>query len=587
MAAPRRRGRPPLLVLALGALALGARHGAARGGEDAADVEDPWLRGGGRGLRGAAGVPGTPPAAGHAAEEAGAAAAWCVVLDAGSSGTRVAAYRAGGFAAGGPGAPAGWSPWVEKVDAGTVAFRLPAEPGEAGGAAKGMYAGRVERRPGLASLAGADGARLRAHLGPLLDWARAAVPAARHAATPVLLMATAGVRKLEPAAQHRLLEACRRVLAASGFLFEPGFARVLTGAEEGAYGWLALNHLQGRLAPGAGPTVGLLDLGGSSMQVAHAVEPGGAAGPGVTELNLLGASYPLRVESYAHVGLNDAFEASVRELAAGGPPADAGSGSPLPHPCLLRGYTAEFGLGSPGPGPAAVTLVGAPDWDACQALAAAVVARADGLPDISGRGRFLGVSGFYVVYKFFQLRLKDAFFGLEEKGKAFCEEPWAAAAARLEGTMSLSEYCFRAAYLAALLEHGLKLEATSVAVEEQEGWALGAALLTSAQLYAEQGAGLGQGGGGGSVSFGTRVLILGFLCLVLLLGHNYYRSSGLARSRDRGARFVDMEMGDPRGPASPPILGRGTVAANASLGGFSHRRIMSYENLNNRGALPL
>ena len=306
----------------------------------------------------------------------------------------------------------------------------------------------------------------------------------------------------------------------------------------------------------------------------------------MTELNLLGASYPLRVESYAHVGLNDAFEASVRELAAGGPPADAGAGSPLPHPCLLRGYTAEFGLGSPGPGPAAVTLVGAPNWDACQALAAAVVARADGLPDISGRGRFLGISGFFVVYKFFQLRLKDAFFGLEEKGKAFCEEPWAAAVARLEGTMSLGEYCFRAAYLAALLEHGLKLEATSVAVEEQEGWALGAALLTSAQLYAEQGARAEQGGGGGSASFGTRVLILGFLCLFLLLGHNYYRNSGLARSRDRGARFVDMEMGDPRA-SSPPVLGRGTVAANASLGGFSHRRIMSYENLNNRGALPL
>ena len=54
-------------------------------------------------------------------------------------------------------------------------------------------------------------------LGPLLDWARAVVPKAQRARTPLFLFGTAGMRKLAPEARAALLSDVRACLAASGF----------------------------------------------------------------------------------------------------------------------------------------------------------------------------------------------------------------------------------------------------------------------------------------------------------------------------------------------------------------------------------
>jgi Golgi nucleoside diphosphatase len=59
-------------------------------------------------------------------------------------------------------------------------------------------------------------------LGPLLDWARAVVPARQRARTPAFLLGTAGLRKLAPEARHALLADIRACLAASGFRRAPG-----------------------------------------------------------------------------------------------------------------------------------------------------------------------------------------------------------------------------------------------------------------------------------------------------------------------------------------------------------------------------
>ena len=54
-------------------------------------------------------------------------------------------------------------------------------------------------------------------LGPLLEWARAVVPRAQHARTPLFLFGTAGMRRLAPEARAALLADVRACLAASGF----------------------------------------------------------------------------------------------------------------------------------------------------------------------------------------------------------------------------------------------------------------------------------------------------------------------------------------------------------------------------------
>ncbi|KAG2442008.1 hypothetical protein HYH02_009800 [Chlamydomonas schloesseri] len=79
--------------------------------------------------------------------------------------------------------------------------------------------GRVHRiNPGLSSLAPA-GEGAADYLAPLLDFARQQVPSELHAATPIRLLATAGLRLLPEEQQQQVLAAAAEVLAGSGFLF--------------------------------------------------------------------------------------------------------------------------------------------------------------------------------------------------------------------------------------------------------------------------------------------------------------------------------------------------------------------------------
>lgn len=56
-------------------------------------------------------------------------------------------------------------------------------------------------------------------------------------------MATAGLRMLNNGSADAIMAAVRALLASSGFQFDAaGGARVLTGREEGVWGWVAVNY---------------------------------------------------------------------------------------------------------------------------------------------------------------------------------------------------------------------------------------------------------------------------------------------------------------------------------------------------------
>ncbi len=57
-------------------------------------------------------------------------------------------------------------------------------------------------------------------LGPLLDWARAVVPASQWKLTPIYLFSTAGVRKMPEQERTALMEGVRKLLTASGLRCE-------------------------------------------------------------------------------------------------------------------------------------------------------------------------------------------------------------------------------------------------------------------------------------------------------------------------------------------------------------------------------
>ena len=120
--------------------------------------------------------------------------------------------------------------------------------------------------PGLSSYA-ADPKAAAASLDPLLDLAMATVPAKQHKATTLTVGATAGLRLLPGKQADDILDAVR-VHLKEKYPFAVDSAdgvTVLDGQSEGAFAWLTLNYLLGHLGKPAKDTVAAIDLGERSF----------------------------------------------------------------------------------------------------------------------------------------------------------------------------------------------------------------------------------------------------------------------------------------------------------------------------------
>ena len=317
-----------------------------------------------------------------------------LVIDCGSSGTRLNIVRRPA-----PGDADGrWAsvPWQDM-----------GVPYEGGAAVRKVGYNRLETTPGIHHAADRGVRGARDALAPLLDWARRALPAEVHAHTPILLFATAGVRKLEMKPQVALMSNLKHVLSISGFRFAPEWAKIITGEDEGIFSWASVNYKEGHFA-GSGPSshapvaewggsasvapgaeaANVVDLGGSSLQVSCVVASAEASDEVRTSQSasillparIMNVTYDLRAASFNHFGMNDLFASVMKEWkgeggaspAAQAPPGEGGDengngkgkGGSY-HPCLQRGFVYR---GKDGKGPE--EIAGRFDWDACRALVA-------------------------------------------------------------------------------------------------------------------------------------------------------------------------------------------------------------------------
>ncbi|KAJ7971825.1 Apyrase-like protein [Quillaja saponaria] len=177
----------------------------------------------------------------------------------------------------------------------------------------------------------------------LLDKAEGVVPRELRAKTPVRVGATAGLRALEGDASDRILQAVRDLLKdRSRLKSDTDSVTVLDGSQEGSFQWVTINYLLGKLGKKYSNTVGVVDLGGGSVQMAYAISKADAAkAPRVSdgedsyvkEMFLMGNKYYLYVHSYLHYGL---LAARAEILKVSG---DSG------NPCILVGYDGSYKYG--------------------------------------------------------------------------------------------------------------------------------------------------------------------------------------------------------------------------------------------------
>ncbi|KAI8319686.1 nucleoside phosphatase GDA1/CD39, partial [Martensiomyces pterosporus] len=376
-----------------------------------------------------------------------------VVIDAGSSGSRAMIYA--------------WDdPALQQHSNATAAGGLPVIERAS---AQWTY----KTTPGISSFADRPRRVGTEHLKPLLDFAAKHIPERQIPHTPVYLLATAGMRLLPRSHQSLILDtACSFARANYEFQLpdcQESF-QVVSGELEGLYGWVAVNYLMDGFSAGQVHSLGFLDMGGASAQIAF--EPAKVAAQvhkhdlaEVTLRNLDGQdyAYSVFVATFLGHGTNEARRRYVEQLkdtAIAG-----GADTPIiDDPCLATGLALPTLDGK-------VVLRGKGRFSECikatepllnktacpiePCLFAGVHA-----PEIDfGTQQFVGVSEYwYASHDYLGLGGVWDVDRFEKKARDFCQKPWAEISSHSTNNevkmARLQMQCFKAAWLVNVLHSG-------------------------------------------------------------------------------------------------------------------------------------
>ncbi|XP_078515994.1 nucleoside diphosphate phosphatase ENTPD5 [Lissotriton helveticus] len=175
----------------------------------------------------------------------------------------------------------------------------------------------------------------------LLEIAKDAVPPSHWKSTPVVLMATAGLRLLPEKKAKALLTEVKEIFEDSPFLVTDNCVGIMNGTYEGILGWITVNFLTGQLYGERSQTFGTLDLGGASTQITflpefeETVEQ--APQDFLTSFEMFDSTYSLYTHSYLGLGLKAARLATLGVSAEGGVIEQR-----LHSSCLPQGLEAEW-----------------------------------------------------------------------------------------------------------------------------------------------------------------------------------------------------------------------------------------------------
>uniref|UniRef100_A0A060TDF5 ARAD1D06138p n=1 Tax=Blastobotrys adeninivorans TaxID=409370 RepID=A0A060TDF5_BLAAD len=176
---------------------------------------------------------------------------YIVVIDAGSSGSRVHVYH------------------YPPLEVSNTTFPQVSKSGH-------KWVKKI--KPGISNFADHPDEVGEGHIKKLLKYAKEIVPKSQIYRTPLYLHGTAGMRLLDEKDADKILDhACDYIQKESEFLVPDCDTHldVIDGATEGVFGWLALNYLIGGIEEPEyhhhgknHSTYGLLEMGGASTQVA-------------------------------------------------------------------------------------------------------------------------------------------------------------------------------------------------------------------------------------------------------------------------------------------------------------------------------
>ncbi|XP_032395462.1 ectonucleoside triphosphate diphosphohydrolase 2 [Etheostoma spectabile] len=376
---------------------------------------------------------------------------------------------------------------------------------------------------GISSYAGAQGAAGQS-LETCLDQAVKDIPKERHQLTPVYLGATAGMRLLRisnPELAAQILQEVGHKIQSYPFSYQG--AAILSGQEEGAYGWVTVNYLLenfikygfvGRWFSPGRPTVGALDLGGASTQITFATQEEVEDEHDMIKLHLYGQKYSLYTHSFLCYGQDQVLKRLLARIVK----SQGYSGSVI-HPCYPAGHNRTLKLNSIFNSPctaehkpssynsqASLKVQGSGHYEHCLSNVSEIFSfdscpfsqcSFDKVFQPNVTGSFMAFSAFFYIHSFLQhttgITAKTP-SQLEEAAKTVCSMTFNQLLLLAPQQKSrLQDYCASSVFVKILMLRGYSFDETSFprisfqkkAGDASVGWALGYMLSLSSLLPAE------------------------------------------------------------------------------------------------------
>jgi Golgi nucleoside diphosphatase len=272
---------------------------------------------------------------------------------------------------------------------------------------------------------------------PIIEFAAQRIPSEFLPQTRIFVYATAGMRLLADTDQERVLTATVNFLTSnSPFRVKPSNIRVIDGIEEGIFGWLSVNHLLGNFVNHR-PTVGALDMGGASFQIALQV---GSKDKAIHHVTLGTQTIPLYAYSYLGYGANEALKQITRSLSAVLPI------GPHKHPCYPLNFKEP-------------DIEGTGDFEKCAKLAHEILIDATAfeaiqVPNLAATNEFVAMASFYYTNSFLKLPKDSSLADLKKAATTFCATDWEETLKAGGDPSYAKTYCWYAAYQWVLLTEG-------------------------------------------------------------------------------------------------------------------------------------
>ncbi|RWS27065.1 ectonucleoside triphosphate diphosphohydrolase 7-like protein [Leptotrombidium deliense] len=393
------------------------------------------------------------------------------------------------------------------------------------------------------------------YISPLLKFAEKHIPADKHRQTPLFILATAGMRLLPLTQQEAILKNLRDEIPRNyTFMFSPNYVEVITGKEEGIYSWIAVNYLldrfdhttksQSLVAINLGNkittrprTVGMLEMGGASMQIAFEIiskydlqelkERQPVTKNVLSEFNLGCLShdedhnYLVYVTTYLGLGANVAQEAYARSLLADHIALTSSLGSPttvlstqnpitLSDPCMVLHSIRNSSIKADSGRVYSVVFKGTGDWEYCEQkleklinperesslnckvnVSCPLTKLRETVVPFASNAEFYGFSElWYSMEDVLRLGGQYNYDKLKKAASEYCKTEWTVLQDRYQKHLypladedRLQTECFKSAWIATVLHKGFKMPKTynhyksSLNINHnQVQWTLGALL---------------------------------------------------------------------------------------------------------------